>query len=166
MVEVNFVLALVMSFMNVFPGFSRAILMNYLHPESQISAELEPEEFTQSTACWAAACHLVQAGVEDIRICEVTRIEAPVSGYLVDATGNWVTDSGDSMSVFRTGVFDGNQQVFKPGEQFVFLAARVTATGDIVVFPPVLPAESTFVEEHEFLGDTETFLELSRRFPD
>jgi hypothetical protein len=39
-----------MSFMKVFPGFSQAILLNYLHPESHISAELDPEEFTESTA--------------------------------------------------------------------------------------------------------------------
>ncbi|RKZ04604.1 hypothetical protein DRQ21_02300 [Candidatus Fermentibacteria bacterium] len=165
MMEIDLVLALAMSFIKAFPGFSQAVLSNYLHPESQISAELDPEEFSQSTACWAAAHHLVQAGVEDIRICEVTRIEAPVSGYLVDATGSWVT-GGDTMSVFRTGVFDGYEQVFEPGEQFVFLAAGVTKTGEIVVFPAVTPGGSGFVEEYEFLGDTEDFLELSRRFPD
>ena len=166
MLEVDLILALAMSFIKVFPGFSQAILSNYLHPASHISAELDPEEFTQSTACWAAAHHLIQAGVESIRICEVTRIEAPVSGYLVDATGSWVADSGDTMSVFRTGVFDGCEQVFEPGEQFVFLAAGVTGTGDIVVFPAVTTGGSAFVEEYEFLGDTEDFLELPRRFPD
>jgi hypothetical protein len=90
--------------------------------------------------------------VENIRFCEVTRIEAPVSGYLADATGSWITDRGDTMSAFRIDVFDRYEQVFEPGEQFVFLAAGVTKTGEVVVFPPVAQPGSALVEEHGSLA--------------
>lgn len=166
-ITVNLVLVLAMRFLVVFPGYSSVVLMHYLHPESQISAEFNSAEFTESTACWAAVFHLTQAGVNDIKVCEVKRIEAPLSGYLVDAVGHWDSGHGDIFTVFRIGVHDGQELPFPPGEEFVFLAAGFLANGDVFLYPePVVTADSIyqFVSAHEFLMDRDEFFTLPERY--
>jgi len=49
MVEVELVLALVMSSVKVFPGFSQAILMNYLHPVEEHEFPGDSEAFLEFT---------------------------------------------------------------------------------------------------------------------
>ncbi|MCD4706802.1 MAG: hypothetical protein K8S62_03595 [Candidatus Sabulitectum sp.] len=167
-ITVNIVLVLAMRFLEIFPGYSSMVLSHYLHPESQICAELDPLEFSESTACWAAVIHLSQAGVENIHICEVTRIEAPVSGYLVDATGQWDSGTRDDYQVFRTGVLDGEDYRDKRGEEFVFLAAGSDENGDVFLFPePAFTRDSVaqFVYAHEFLLNRNEFFALPEQYP-
>ncbi|MCK5132279.1 MAG: hypothetical protein KAR40_09040 [Candidatus Sabulitectum sp.] len=165
-ITVNTVLVLAMRFLEIFPGYSSAVLVHYLHPESQISIELDPVEFTESTACWAAVFHLTQAGVEDIRICEVMRMEAPVSGYLVDATGVWKFQIGDAPGVFRIGILDGQNYPEERGKEFVFLAACPDANGGMLLYPePAAAEDSVFVYAHEFLLNRNDFFTLPERYP-
>lgn len=164
-ITVNTVLVLAMRFLEIFPGYSSVVLVHYLHPESKISTELDPVEFTESTACWAAVFHLTQAGVENIRICEVLRIEAPVSGYLVDATGLWNSRDDNVFGVFRIGILDGQDYPEERGEEFVFLAASSDANGDMLLYPePVAAEDSVFVYAHEFLQNRNEFFALPERY--
>lgn len=167
-ITVNIVLVLAMRFLEIFPGYSSMILSHYLHPESQICVELDPYEFNESTACWAAVIHLTQTGVEDIQICEVMRIEAPLSGYLVDATGLWYSVNGDVFDVFRTGILDGQDYPEERGEEFVFLAAGIREDGEVSLFPAALVTEDSvaqFVLAHEFLLNRDEFFSLPERYP-
>ncbi|MCK5785555.1 MAG: hypothetical protein KAH54_03240 [Candidatus Sabulitectum sp.] len=163
----SLVLVMLMKFVELFPGCSSSILSHYLHPGSGISAELDPMEFSESTACWATVFHLAEAGVDEIQICEVMPIEAPLSGYLVDATGYWDSGSGRIMKVFRVGIHDDREQYFIGGEKFVFLAAGFTDSGEVFLYPEAVLTEDSvpsFVYEHEFLVKRDKFFSLPERF--
>jgi hypothetical protein len=157
-----------LNFLEISPNFASAILSHYLHPQAQIQSELDPGVFNESTACLTAIFQLGQTGVTDIQICEVIRIEAPLSGYLVSATGNWNSENGKVYSVFRTGILDGEENADDRGQEFVFLAAGVSENGAVYLFPePVLNADSTeaFVVAYEYLNNIDDFLSLSVRYP-
>jgi|GEM_PF-1994198 len=159
---------LALNFMQIAPHYSSAILAHYLHPLAEISSELEPGVFNESTACWTAVFQLAQTGVTDIQICEVLHIEAPLSGYLVSATGNWDSGNGQVFNVFRTGIIDGEENPADQGLEFVFLAAGLSESGEAVLFPsPVQSTDSTdaFVFEHEFIMGEDEFLSLPARYP-
>lgn len=163
----SLVLVMLMKFVELFPGCSSSILSHYLHPGSGISAEFDPNGFTESAACWAAVFHLVEAGVEEIQICEVMRIEAPLSGYLVDAAGYWDPGNGEIMQVFRVGVHDDREEYRIRGEEFVFLAAGFTDSGEVFLYPEAVLAEDSvpsFIYEHEFLVKRDKFFSLPERF--
>ena len=164
MTVINLVLVIALKFSVMFPGYSSFVLDHYLHPESEISVDFQEDEFNRSRACYAAIVHLSQKGVENIQICEVMRIEAPLSGYLVDSRGVWDSGDGQVMTIFRTGILDGSEYEHELGEQFVFLAGGFGEDGSIILFPEAFPHED-FVYEYEFLLDSERFFELPERFP-
>ncbi len=158
---------LALNFLGIAPHCSSAFLGHCLHPDAVISNVLDPDLFNESTACWLAVFHLKSHDVEDIQICEVTRIEAPVSGYLVDAAGRWDSGDGSVYSVFRTGILDGQDYEDEKGGEFVFLAAGFLANGDVFLYPePVVTADSIyqFVSAHEFLMDRDEFFALPERY--
>ena len=164
MAAVNICVVLALRLMDFSPGLCSLILSQYIHPDSQIIAEFEPGVFDEAAACWSAVFQLGNIGVEKIQICEVMRIEAPLAGYLVDATGSLESDDGNVYNVFRIGIRSEEYR----GGAFVFLSGGLTEQGESILLPPMeYQTDSTlvFVYEHEFLFDEDKFLTLQDRFP-
>ncbi len=164
MAAINVCVVLALRMMDFSPGLCSLILSHYIHPDSQISAELDSVIFDEAAACWSAVFQLGSKGIEEIQICEVMRIEAPLSGYLVDATGYLEADDSTAYNVFRIGILSGEEN----GGEFVFLAGGLTEQGESILLPPMEYQEdsiSVFVCEHEFLFDADAFLTLQDRFP-
>lgn len=110
-------------------------------------------------------------GVADPVVCETQRVEAPLTGYLLDATGSLVVE-GIEYTTFRIGVRDGQEEqdgMFRAGDEFVFIARGVDGSGDIHWLPA--PGPDTRPEDGagfdvtwEFLWDREAFEAIELRF--
>jgi hypothetical protein len=103
-------------------------------------------------------------GVADPVVCETRRVEAPLTGYLVDATGSLVV--GDiEYTTFRIGVRDGLEEqdgMFPAGAEFVFIARGVDGSGGVHWLPAPGPDArpedgAEFDSTWEFLWDREEF---------
>ncbi len=109
-------------------------------------------------------------------VCEVHRIEAPLTGYLVDATGLLET-GGVSFDTFRTGIRDGMESdggSMPPGERFAFIARGTAPDGTVSWFPACgpdsvapegYPGIADDMLEYEFLMGREAFESLASRYP-
>ena len=161
---VSVVVALALRLMDFCPGLCSLILSQYIHPGSQIATTLESDVFNEGAAAWITVFLLGERGIQNISLCEIARIEAPLAGFLVDATGYLEVDSGIVFNTFRTGVYDGTEYAEQRGKEFVFLAAGTDETGKTILFPACADEES-FVYEYEFLGDSASFIRLYERFP-
>lgn len=161
MMEITWVLpGFVLKLLTVFPMLTAAVSNSYLHPEAEVELIVSAGSFSEAEACFAGIFRLVEEGVEDVRICRITRIEAPVSGYLVDATGTMEME-GRRYEVFRVGIEDGYDNPDLAGAEFVFLAGGTDETGESFLYPP---ETGGFVYEHEFLMEREEFLSLTEDF--
>lgn len=165
MTTISVCVAFALRLMDFSPELCSRILLHYIHPGSQIATTLESGAFNEAAAGWVTVFYMGERGIENISLCEITRIEAPLAGFLVDATGYLEADSGVVFSVFRTGVFDGTENTEQRGDEFVFLAAGTDETGETVLFPTGTH-EDDFIIEYEFLGDSASFTGLCERFPD
>ncbi len=152
-----------------------------LHPYSMIGAPSEDivqgmsEAITPLDAAGFAVAALTDFGVTDILVCEVHSIEAPLTGYLVDALGS-LSILGARYDTFRVGIRDGRESdgTFAPaGEQFAFLAMGVDADGAVCWIPAPGPGfaqvEGMLYDEvlldYEFLLWREDFESLGTRYP-
>ncbi len=148
----------------LFPALSSMGLGGYLHPSSTLEPVIEEGVFNGGAAALAAVYYLTcYHGVENVVICEVSRIDAPLSGFLVDARGS-VVYNGMEYTVFRTGIRDDGESRALAGEEFVFIAAGYDLAGEAFILPEEVPGE--FVPELEFLTGRDEFLSLGERFPD
>ena len=123
------------------------------HPAMMNGINEGTDDYDQSAAWVAAIFRLNEKGVENVLICSVFRIEAPLSGYLVDATGNLEIE-GVEYTSFRVGVRDDGEDPSLAGTEFVFLAAGSGDSGESWIYPPEASCEDSngcFVPEHEFL---------------
>lgn len=164
MIEVSYIFPVfILKVLALIPWVASSALDYHLHPDSGIESSLSPDVFNGSAACFAALYRLYESGAENVVICSVSRIEAPLSGYLVDATGNLAIE-GMNYSVFRLGIRDGEEDTEWASTEFVFLAAGFSDSGEAYIYPPFDP-EGNFIWEHEFLLDTLEFLSVPERFP-
>jgi hypothetical protein len=124
----------------------------YLHPQARIEACPEshrsPAALTAEQALARAVEMFIETGVRGLCICEMRWIEAPVSGYLVDALGDLemkITHGSlgeeGRYSLFRLGVADrplGSGSPFPcgAGEGFAFVAKGVDPEGRPKWYPP------------------------------
>lgn len=127
-------------------------------------------------AAGEAAGYLVSIGATDVLVCEVHRIEAPLTGYLVDATGLLEMD-GVVFDSFRTGIRDGMESdggSMPPGERFAFIARGAAPDGTVswlpacgpdFVAPEGDPGITDEMLEYEFLLWREEFESLQSRYP-
>lgn len=162
-----------------------------LHPLAVIAggpAIVEGMETTILSPMEAAgiAADLLHAmGATGVLVCEVHRIEAPLTAYIVDALGAmdmiFLSDTtGDGevqYSTFRMVLRDGAEsdgELYAPGEQISFIARGVDSTGQIVWYPPcgpdfVVPEGDPGITdemlEYEFLLWREDFESLESRYP-
>jgi len=156
----------VIKLLSVFPWLASFSLEYHLHPDSGIESIVSFDDFQGSAACFTALYRLYEMGADSVVICSITRIEAPLSGYLVDATGNLVMQGAD-YSVFRVGIRDGKENPEWAGTEFVFLAAGFYDSGEAYLYPPFANVEDpqgSFTWEHEFLPDPGEFISLPGRF--
>ncbi|MDM7993128.1 MAG: hypothetical protein QUS11_07415 [Candidatus Fermentibacter sp.] len=153
-----------------------------LHPLAVIAdgpASVEGMETTilaPMEAARIAVEHLLSMGATDVLVCEVHRIEAPLTGYLVDATGLLET-GGVSFDSFRTGIRDGMEsdgEFMLPGECFAFIARGAAPDGTVSwlpacepdsVAPDGYPGITDEMLEYEFLLWREDFESLASRYP-
>lgn len=148
----------------LFPALSSMGLGSYLHPSSTLEPVIEEGEFGGAASALAAVYYLTfYHEVENIAICSVSSIDAPISGFLVDARGSVVYDSRE-YSHFRVGIRDDGEDPALAGEEFVFIAAGFHRAGEVYFLPEEVPGE--FVPGLEFLMDREEFLSLGERYPD
>lgn len=158
---------LILKLAAMMPGIASATLSLNMHPQCAVSSTVDGEVFDESLACLVALHHLDQYEVEDVLICRATKIEAPLSGYLVDAQGFW--ENGDrEYSLFRLGVMDDVEDSNRAGEEFVFLAVGFSEDGNAFVYPTganIEDPDGNFIWEHEFLLDEEEFFSVPFLFP-
>ena len=166
MMEISYIVPVfVIKLLTLIPWMASGTLEYHLHSDSGIESTFTTDDFDGSAACWAALYRLCEMGTDNVVICSVNRIEAPLSGYLVDATGELEID-GREYTVFRVGVRDGRENPDWAGVEFVFLAAGFDDSG-AYIYPPGAGIENpdgNFTPEHEFLLDTEEFLSIPIRF--
>ena len=124
----------------------------YIHPRARIEECPEklqvPGALTYEQALARAVEMFIDSGVRRLCVCEVRWIQAPVSGYLVDALGDLeMKVSHGSLgeegrySLFRAGITDrpqGGVSGFPggAGEEFAFVAKGVGPDGKPKWFPP------------------------------
>ncbi len=94
--------------------------------------------------------YLQQNGVQDVKVCRSQWIGAPLTAWLVDATGTLEHD-GSTFRVFRVGIRDGAEAEYQycdcpAGKVFVYLARGKQLNGETSWlpspgpnFPPDLP---------------------------
>jgi len=113
--------------------------------------------------------HLKTKGVQEIRICEVGWIAAPLGAFLIDGKGSF--NIGEKhYSTFRIGIRDGSRG--NTGEEFVYIARGEDDKGKVIWYSEAgsdfhTTEGEVFPEEllaYEFLGDREKFESLSSRF--
>ena len=149
-------------------------LGDYLHPKAQLGSPPAVELFegirppiSPRAACKLALRHLLSKGVKRIVICETHWIAAPLSGYLIDAKGEWSRE-GRTYTLFRIGVEDGSGPVTQPsaaGREFVFIA-RGPGEGGKASWHPA-PGPDYRVREGETVSEgmlAYEFLLYHRRF--
>ena len=167
MIDLSYMVPLfVIKMLTMFPLLASSSLEYHLHPDSGIESDFSLDSFNGSSACFTALYSLYEMGADSIVICSVTRIEAPLSGYLVDATGVLSLDGAD-YSIFRVGIRDGEENADWAGTEFVFLAAGFYDSGEAYLYPPGANAEDpgdNFAWEQEFLLDPEDFFSIPERF--
>lgn len=157
MIEITWVVpSFIMVFASMFPGAVDAVLARHVSPEVHLESVESPGSYGASQAVFSALLRLGEMGGEDMIVVGVRRIEAPLSGYLVDAAGILTMDCVE-YTVFRVGVRDGMDDPDCAGEEFVFLAGGRDCDDNPIIFPPFLE-DGGFVMEHEFLGDMDEFL--------
>lgn len=162
----------------VSPGDSVGIL----HPlavigEGPVVAEgMETVALSPMDAARTAAGLLGEMGATDVLVCEVMRIEAPLTAYVVDAVGA-LSMNGGEFDAFRLVLRDGAEydgELYPPAEQIAFIARGIDQSGQAVWYPSCGPdyvpegdepafADSMF--EFEFLIGRESFETLSQRYP-
>lgn len=132
-----------------------------------------PKGIKGKEAALFAIKKLETRGINNIQICVVTWIAAPLGGYLVDAKGTW-KHKGREFSVFRIGIRDGSDErenKFLAGEEFVFIAMGEDKSNKIWYPSPgpdyeikegeVMPID---LLAYEFLPDKKEFENLPLRF--
>jgi len=148
-------------------------LGRYLHPDHNVTFSsplqtLRDPYISPRRAARHAARVLRQAGVEEIQICQVDWIVAPVGGYIVDATGRLEQD-GVVYTRFRVGVRDGSEEedgAYVAGEPFVTIAHGEDRLGRVHWDPPGGPTDPGNLA-FEFLPASErpAFENLDRLYP-
>jgi len=157
MIEISWVVpSFIMVFASMFPGMADAVLARHVSPEAHLESVESPGAYGASQAVFSALLRLYEMGGEDMIVVGVRRIEAPLSGYLIDATGRLAMDCV-GYTVFRVGIRDDMEDPDYAGEEFVFLASGRDCDGNTIIFPPFLE-DGGFVPEHEYLGELEEFL--------
>lgn len=139
---------------------------DYLYPgEEVVRLAVQLGNTALEEALAAAIDRLEEAGGEDILVCSIMRIEAPLAGYLID--GLWrASIQGEDYGTFRVGVEDG-------GTPFVLIARGVDAEGNIHWYPPPGPdwrpggncATPDSFLDYEFLLGREAFEEIEELYP-
>lgn len=180
----NLALAMLPAFVSMFStnGVELREGEGFLHPSAVIAGGPAREEGMETAvlspmdAAWIAFDDLLSMGATGVLVCEVHRIEAPLTGYLVDATGLLEND-GVSFDSFRTGISDGMEsdgESMLPGECFAFIARGAAPDGTVSWLPacgPDCAAEdgnagmTDEMLEYEFLLWREDFESLSTRYP-
>lgn len=138
----------------------------YIHPDSDLRdpASGMPDS-TTSVVVVSAADHLPGIEGGDVLVCRMTRIEAPLGGWLIDGLADIEID-GISYETFRIGIDDS-------GEVFTLIARCVDSSGVVRWFPAMGPdyrpgEDEPFPEdllEFEFLIDRDDFEKLELEFP-
>lgn len=150
-------------------------IQDYLHPEALIQKlklsdnELFENIISSEEAIKYAVLFLKEINIENILICEVKWIVAPLGGYLIDGFG--LFEYEDSIfETFRVGVRDGSEG--NSGEEFVFIARSIDVDGSTIWYPYPGP-DYEFPEDEEipegyfnfeFLLDRERFESLDERY--
>jgi len=158
----------VIRFLSIFPEAASIFLSNHVHPDSDIECRLSGDVFNTATACWVALYRLDNRGVTEVQICETRRIEAPLSGYIIDAKGFMELD-GRVYTLFRVGIRDGEDDPLWAGEEFVFLAGGISQDGAVFYYPPgagIEDPDGGYSLEREFLLGEELFLSIPWRYPE
>lgn len=151
-----------MIFVSLFPGASEAFLAGHANPAAFQAEESSGWESTAPEASVYALLRFHLLGVEDPVVLSVKRIEAPLSGYLVDASGRLELE-GRAYSLFRLGLRDDGENSGPAWSEFVFLAAGFGEDGEPFIYPAGDPgSDDSFAWQHEFLLDREDFLALRR----
>lgn len=159
--------AFILKMVTLMPDVSSVILSHHMHQDCSVESTLTVDEFNMSTACWAALHVLYLREVDSIQICEAMRIEAPLSGYLIDATGIW-NEGERQYTLFRIGIRDDEEDPSRAGNEFVFLAAGFNENGEAYYYPATAGIEDpdgNFSLEREYLLNEEEFLSIPQRFP-
>ena len=138
----------------------------YIHPDSDLKdpASGMPDS-TTSFVVAVAVDHLLGNEGSDVLVCRMTRIEAPLGGWLVDGLAEIVID-GIGYETFRIGIDDS-------GDVFTLIARGVDSAGAVHWFPAMGPDfrpgdDEPFPEdllEFEFLMGRDDFEVLEQEFP-
>jgi hypothetical protein len=158
-------------------------IKEYLHEDANINNG-PSEEFIDKTgqrpitpeeAALFAVRELQKMNVEDIIICEVYWIAAPLGGYLVDSKGK-ACINGKLYTIFHVGIRDGSDLIdgkYLAGEKFVFIASGKDESGRY--WYPAPGPDYNLVErdsittdgmlQYEFLLYRENFENLENRYP-
>lgn len=143
------------------------------------------EAITPLDAAASAVEELARIGVTDILVCEIHRIEAPLTAYLVDALGsmdvrelvNGVPGRDLHFDTFRIVLRDGAEydgEINPAGERIAFIARGLDPAGEVVWLPGCGPDfepagdEPSFADsrlQFEFLLWREDFESLATRYP-
>lgn len=159
---------------------------HFIHPQASIQGY--PEQFkaefekrgvlTAEQAIDRAVKILRQMDIGHLCICEVTWIAGGVSGYLIDALGDF-NFQNNHYTIFRLGITDSPQGTGYPGfpegagEKFVFIAKGLTPDSRPVWLPGLGPdfqpepqdAVPEWILSYNYLLNRERFETLGDRYP-
>jgi len=146
---------------------SEIALSDLLYPDADLKETITLMDNDRLiSSLYQAFDTLTALGGEDILVCRVQRIEAPLGGYLIDGLLQ-IELEGKEFTSFRIGISDS---VYDP--PFTLIARGLGSEGDVVWYPEpgpdyiyqpdeVMP-ESIF--EYEFLLDRENFENIEMDF--
>jgi hypothetical protein len=143
-------------------------LESFLYPEDDVIAliaELGDQRLENSL--YGALDALTEFGGDSILICRITRIEAPLGGYLFDGLWN-LEKEGKTYTTFRIGIPDGSSD-----DPFVIIARGTDSRNGVHWYPEpgpdFSPQGNTPLPEsmldYEFLLDRRDFELLEEYYP-
>ena len=185
---IRLVLAILFLFCVILKGSGEPVdvdtLSHYIHPKADLFVHAPPpaslagerNALSPREATDVAIPMLLQKGITNLMICEVSWITAPFSGYLIDARGT-LRKNENILTVFRLGIHDGEDEesgpMYTAGNEFVFLAFGTDSTDSSIWYPDPGPdatpeeiaADADRFLAYEFLLDREAFESLPERYP-
>lgn len=138
-------------------------LERHIHKDTVLTEPRTPGTYysiSSKTAILWAINHLKMRGAEEIKICKVGWIVAPLGGFLIDGKFELIEEP-KRYSIFHIGIRDGSEG--NAGAEFVFVAKGVDEEGRVVWYPPPGPDSPDADLDYEFL-DRESFESMPDRF--
>ncbi len=141
---------------------------DFIYPDEEIIESIvQMNDDKLTNALYLVLDSITELGGENILVCRFHRIEAPLSGYLIDGLFK-IELEGEKYSTFRVVIEDSTED-----RLFALIARGMDSDSNIIWYPEpgpdYIPEDNQVIPEdfliYEFLIDRDEFENLENEFP-